>query len=168
VRSCKRMRRSIWLSSSSLLVTASFNSLIQNSSAASSSLAGRSIVQAIPSWIIRQTVASLHPTQVFISTTPKPIPLLKRLIKDETCAITRGTTYDNQPNLAKSFFEKTVTRYENTRLGRQELLAEILGDNPDGCGITACWSTDRVSLPMVFPVFFWKHGAGLVSQRQRG
>ena len=71
-----------------------------------------------------------HP-QVFISTTPKPIPLLKRLIKDETCALTKGTTYDNRANLAKSFFEKTVTRYENTRLGRQELLAEILGDNPD-------------------------------------
>ena len=59
----------------------------------------------------------VHP-QVFISTTPKPIPLLKRLIKDPTCAITRGTTYDNRANLAASFFEKTVSRYEGTRLGR--------------------------------------------------
>jgi phage terminase large subunit-like protein len=54
-----------------------------------------------------------HP-QVFISTTPKPIPLLKRLIKDPTCALTKGTTYDNRPNLAKSFFEKTVSRWART------------------------------------------------------
>ena len=72
----------------------------------------------------------VHP-QVFISTTPKPIPLLKKLVVDPTCALTKGTTYDNRPNLAKSFFEKTVSRYDGTRLGRQELMAEILGDNPD-------------------------------------
>jgi phage terminase large subunit-like protein len=69
--------------------------------------------------------------RVMVSTTPKPIPLLKRLVKDPTCAIPRGTTYDNRANLAAKFFKDTVARYEGTRLGRQELYADILSDNPD-------------------------------------
>jgi phage terminase large subunit-like protein len=52
-------------------------------------------------------------------------------VKDPTCAITRGTTYDNRANLADKFFRDTVSRYEGTRLGRQELYADILSDNPD-------------------------------------
>jgi phage terminase large subunit-like protein len=48
-----------------------------------------------------------------------------------TVAITRGTTYENRSNLAPGFYSKIITRYENTRLGRQELLAEVLDDNPD-------------------------------------
>jgi phage terminase large subunit-like protein len=54
-------------------------------------------------------------------------------------AVTRGTTYDNRANLAKRFFDDTVKRYEGTRLGRQELMAEILGDNPD-----ALWSYSQL------------------------
>ena len=40
--------------------------------------------------------------------------------------VTRGTTYDNRANLAPSFFDRIVTKYEGTRLGRQELMAEVL------------------------------------------
>jgi phage terminase large subunit-like protein len=69
--------------------------------------------------------------RVMVSTTPKPIPLIKRLVKDPMCAVTRGTTYDNKANLAPKFFEDTVKRYEGTRLARQELMADILTDNPD-------------------------------------
>ncbi len=71
-----------------------------------------------------------HP-QVIVSTTPRPIPLLRRLLADQNTAVTRGTTYDNRANLAPSFFEKIIKRYEGTRLGRQELNAELLIDNPD-------------------------------------
>ena len=45
-------------------------------------------------------------------------------------AVTRGSTYDNRANLAPSFFKTIVKRYEGTRLGRQELNAEILDDIP--------------------------------------
>jgi phage terminase large subunit-like protein len=45
-----------------------------------------------------------HP-QVMVSTTPKPLPLLRRLAEDETCAVTRGSTFRNRANLAPTFFE---------------------------------------------------------------
>ncbi len=66
-----------------------------------------------------------------ITTTPKPVRLVTDLIADPTTAIARGTTYDNRANLAPSFFERIVTKYEGTRLGQQELLAEVI-DVADG------------------------------------
>lgn len=64
------------------------------------------------------------------TTTPKPTKLITDLVKDPTTYLTHGTTYDNTANLAKSFFGKIVRRYEGTRLGRQELNAEILSAVP--------------------------------------
>jgi Terminase large subunit, T4likevirus-type, N-terminal len=61
-----------------------------------------------------------------VTTTPKPVRLVTELVSDPTTAIARGTTYENRAHLASSFFERIVTRYEGTRLGQQELLAEIL------------------------------------------
>lgn len=75
--------------------------------------------------------------QACITTTPRPTPLVKMLVSDPFelgrpggTAITRGSTFDNQANLAKSFIRKIRKKYEGTRLGRQELFAEILDDNP--------------------------------------
>lgn len=68
--------------------------------------------------------------KVCATTTPRPIPLVKRLINDEHSHITVGTTYDNVQNLAEAFKDAIIKRYEGTRLGRQELMAEILDDNP--------------------------------------
>lgn len=68
--------------------------------------------------------------QAVITTTPKPTKLLKEIMADASTITTRGSTYDNQANLAAAFMTKVVGRYEGTRLGRQELNAEILGDNP--------------------------------------
>jgi predicted phage terminase large subunit-like protein len=68
-----------------------------------------------------------RPRQV-VTTTPKPIKLLRELIASPDTVVTRGTTYDNRANLAPSFFTQIVKRYEGTRLGRQELNAEILDD----------------------------------------
>ena len=61
-----------------------------------------------------------------VTTTPKPVRLVTDLVKDPTTAIARGTTYENRAHLAPSFFERIVTKYEGTRLGQQELLAELL------------------------------------------
>lgn len=65
-----------------------------------------------------------------VTTTPKPVKLVRDLLADPTTAVTRGSTYDNKANLARAFLEKTVRKYEGTRLGRQELNAEMLEDVP--------------------------------------
>jgi phage terminase large subunit-like protein len=67
-----------------------------------------------------------------ITTTPRPIAVVRDLLKrvGSDVAISRGTTYDNRANLAPAFFAQVVKQYENTRLGRQELYAEVLDDNP--------------------------------------
>lgn len=63
-----------------------------------------------------------------VTTTPKPIKILKTLLADPTTAVTRGSTYDNLANLARAFATEIIKRYEGTRLGRQELYADILED----------------------------------------
>jgi phage terminase large subunit-like protein len=74
-----------------------------------------------------------------ITTTPKPLPLIRQLASDPTCAVTRGSTYDNRDNLSPAFVERIIRRYEGTRLGRQELHAELLVDAPG-----ALWSYDTL------------------------
>lgn len=71
-----------------------------------------------------------------ITTTPVPSAIIKELAKDNQTYVTRGSTYDNRDNLAKPFLEAIIKKYEGTRLGRQELFAEILDDNPG-----ALWNT---------------------------
>lgn len=66
--------------------------------------------------------------QVAITTTPRPIMLLKDIIKDPTTVITRGSTFDNVSNLSGKFLAAIRRKYEGTRLGRQELDAELLED----------------------------------------
>jgi phage terminase large subunit-like protein len=74
------------------------------------------------------------PRQV-VTTTPRPVPILKRLMAEGTSAVTRAATSANRANLAEAFFRSVIARYEGTRLGRQELDAELIEDNPD-----ALWS----------------------------
>ena len=62
------------------------------------------------------------------TTTPRVTPLIRRLLKDPTTHVTVGTTYENRDNLAPAFFDQIIRKYEGTRLGRQELLAEMLED----------------------------------------
>jgi phage terminase large subunit-like protein len=68
-----------------------------------------------------------HPRCV-ATTTPRPIPLIRELVADPDCVVTKGNTYDNEQNLAQPFIQRVLRRYEGTRLGRQELHAEILDD----------------------------------------
>lgn len=63
-----------------------------------------------------------------VTSTPKPTKLLKEIIRSTTTALTKGTTYENKSNLAKSFFTEIISKYEGTRIGRQELMAELLED----------------------------------------
>lgn len=82
--------------------------------------------------------------QCVITSTPKPTKLVKEIVKDKRCIVTRGTTYDNKTNLAPVFLDKIITKYENTRLGRQELNAELLKDNPG-----ALWQQDQIDATRV-------------------
>jgi phage terminase large subunit-like protein len=68
--------------------------------------------------------------QTVATTTPRPTELIRKILADPNTAITRGTTYANRTNLAPSFYSQIIKRYEGTRLGRQELMAEVLDDNP--------------------------------------
>lgn len=68
--------------------------------------------------------------RIIISTTPKPTPLVRGIIGDPYTVITRGSTFDNAANLAPSALAKLREKYDGTRLGRQELYAELLDDVP--------------------------------------
>lgn len=80
-----------------------------------------------------------------VTTTPKNTPLIKRLLDDQTVHVTRGTSFDNRANLPPSFFEQIIKRYEGTRLGRQELYAEILSDSPGALWKRANIENSRVT-----------------------
>lgn len=73
--------------------------------------------------------------RVCITTTPKPLALLREIVADKRCVVTRGSTFDNAGNLAPTFLRAIKDKYEGTRLGRQELNAELL-DEAEG----ALWS----------------------------
>lgn len=66
--------------------------------------------------------------QCVATTTPKPNALIRTVLGRASTAITRGSTYDNLANLAPSFREQVLATYEGTRIGRQELLGELLED----------------------------------------
>ena len=70
-----------------------------------------------------------HP-QVLVTTTPRPLPLIRELVTAEDTVVTRGATLDNAINLADNTVKALYERYGGTRLGRQELEGEILGDIP--------------------------------------
>jgi len=62
------------------------------------------------------------------TTTPRAIKVIKGLIANKSCKVTRGSTYANRDNLAPEFFEAVIKKYEGTTLGRQEIEGEILDD----------------------------------------
>lgn len=68
--------------------------------------------------------------QIVATTTPKPVKLVKELVKDSKTIITRGRTRDNRENLPDAFLREMDRKYAGTRLGRQELEGELLEDTP--------------------------------------
>ena len=63
-----------------------------------------------------------------MTTTPKPLTILKELSEKKTTHLTQGTTFENSKNLSARFVETMHATYMNTRLGDQELLGEITLD----------------------------------------
>jgi phage terminase large subunit-like protein len=77
--------------------------------------------------------------QAIVTTTPKPTKLVLDLVSDKRNIVVSGSTYENRANLAAGFFDYVISKYEGTRLGRQELNAELLTDNP-----SALWKRDQI------------------------
>lgn len=82
-----------------------------------------------------------------VTTTPRPTPLLKRLIASDRTAISRMATRDNAGNLAGGFLAEIVDRYDGTRLGRQELEGELIEDRPDALWSRASIEARRIATP---------------------
>ena len=77
--------------------------------------------------------------QIFVTTTPRPIPIIRELLKAKDTVDVCFSTYQNAENLSPIFLAKIRERYEGTRLGRQEIMGELLEDNPG-----ALWQRDVI------------------------
>ena len=80
----------------------------------------------------------IDPRQL-VTTTPRPVPLLKRLIADPDTLLVRIETSANAANLAPGFMAELRKRYGGTRLGRQEIDGELIEDRED-----ALWRRDEI------------------------
>jgi phage terminase large subunit-like protein len=82
-----------------------------------------------------------------VATTPRPTKLIRELLAREggDVVVTRGKTYENRANLAPGFFDQIIRKYEGTRLGRQELDAELLDDTPGALWVHAIIDAARLS-----------------------
>lgn len=78
-------------------------------------------------WDLLMFTGGSRPMRYVVTSTPKPTKLVKR-IQAEADLVVKGTTFDNKSNLDDGFIAGVIDKYEGTRLGRQELYAEILED----------------------------------------
>jgi len=85
---------------------------------------------------------------VCVTTTPKSTTLVRKLVKDPTTTVTTGTSYEND-NLPDTFFEKLREEYEGTRLGRQEIYAEVLTENEGSLWTLEMIDNSQISLDEV-------------------
>lgn len=69
--------------------------------------------------------------RILITTTPRPIPIIKNILSDPNTISIRGSTYENKDNLPKKYFDYVIAPYVGTRLGKQEIEGKILDDNPN-------------------------------------
>lgn len=94
----------------------------------------------IDTWSMLQFCMRLgkHP-RIMVTTTPKPTKLIRQILKDPKTVVTTGSTFDNSANLAGTYLKAVKEQYEGTRLGRQELYAEVL-EEAEG----ALWTTDML------------------------
>lgn len=89
--------------------------------------------------MLQFTMRSGIDPRVMVTTTPRPLPVIREILDDPTTRVTRGATYDNAANLPPQYLARLETRYEGTRLGRQELFGEVLDDAPG-----ALWTRDCI------------------------
>src|SRR5690606_9645662 len=76
---------------------------------------------------------------VLITTTPRPIATLIEIEAMDDAVVVVGSSYENRANLDPRWFDRILKRYAGTRLGRQEIDAEIIGDVPG-----ALWKREQI------------------------
>ncbi len=92
--------------------------------------------------------------QAMITTTPRRLTVLRRILAEPTTVKTTDSTYANQAHLPREFLAQIVSMYENTKLGRQEIYAEFL-DTTEGVWFTSFDPKRHVSLEAEYdPVFY--------------
>lgn len=84
--------------------------------------------------------------QVIVTTTPRPIPIVVTLYDDPLTVVTAGSSYENIGNLAPTYIKRVIQKYEGTRLGQQEIHAQILRDVPG-----ALWTMEMIQGTRVNP-----------------
>ena len=85
-----------------------------------------------------------RPRQV-VTTTPRPIPLIKRLLSDPATTTTHATSRENAFNLSPVFFDNVIARYRGTKLGRQEIDGEIIEERAGSLWTRAGLESCRVA-----------------------
>lgn len=99
-----------------------------------------------------------HP-RLLVTTTPKPLPWLRKLAEQPNTVLTRGSTFDNLAHLAPSFIAAVLDRYEGTNMGRQELHGEWL-ESVEG----ALWTLETIEAhrwPVYNPRDDWRTVIGV-------
>ena len=86
-----------------------------------------------------------------VTTTPKPIEMVRSLPNKPGVYVTRGSTYENQDNLAPSFFKGITDQYDGTRIGRQEIYAELMDEDEDALWKREWIEKARISSPHPCP-----------------
>ncbi len=84
-----------------------------------------------------------HPRQL-VTTTPRPIKLIQRLLNDPRTAVTRAATQVNARHLSPAFLDAVIGRYAGTRLGRQEIDGEVIEERAD-----ALWTREQIEAARV-------------------
>jgi phage terminase large subunit-like protein len=97
---------------------------------------------------------------MILLTTPRPNKLMRELVEDsipleeylltgdmrgKSVVVTRGSTYENAANVAPKFLKKLLKKYAGTRLGRQEIDAQMLTDTPGALWTLAIIEKGRVT-----------------------
>jgi phage terminase large subunit-like protein len=85
--------------------------------------------------------------QCIATTTPRPLPFLRDLVKREDVHITKGSTFDNAANLSPAALAQLRASYEGTRMGQQELQGVLLDDVEGALFTTAMIDDNRLRLP---------------------
>lgn len=96
--------------------------------------------------------ASNDTPRKLITTTPRPLALLKAIEKMTGTVVVVGSSYENRANLDPKWFANTLARYANTRIGRQEIEAEILEDVPGALWTRRNLDENRVLVQDVPPL----------------
>ena len=87
-----------------------------------------------------------RPRQI-VTTTPRPVPLIKRLLVEPHVATSRAATHANSANLAADFIRSIERSYGGTRLGRQEIAGEIVEESTDALWTRAMIEACREAAP---------------------